>query len=173
MATLSKRKGHDVLLKALSKLLHLEWTLTLVGSSNIDPSWTQHLKMLVEQSKMQERVEFLGPVERVDEHYLAADIFALPSLYEGYDMVFAEAMAYGLPVIGCAAGAVPDLVPESAGILVPSNDEEALCQALNSLLSEPALREQLRSGAQAHAKLLPSWQDSARILSQTLSKEFI
>ncbi|MDX1489980.1 MAG: glycosyltransferase family 4 protein [Pseudohongiellaceae bacterium] len=171
VATLTKRKAHDVLLRALAKLSHLDWQLILVGSKSMDPDWFQQLRTYVEQQQLQQRVEFLGPLAQVEGEYQQADLFVLPSLYEGYGMVFAEALAYGLPIIGCEAGAVPDLVPQSAGILVPPNDQEALRVALEDLLAHPEKRQELQLGAQAAAKQLPSWQNGAQIISTAISGE--
>jgi glycosyltransferase involved in cell wall biosynthesis len=65
-----------------------------------------------------DRIEIVGPVasERLGEFYDAADLFVLPSHYEGYGMAYTEAIAHGVPVVGTTAGAIPDTVPEGAGV---------------------------------------------------------
>jgi glycosyltransferase involved in cell wall biosynthesis len=61
-------------------------------------------------------------------------VFALPSTREGFGLVFAEAMAQGRPVVGVAAGAVPELVDADTGLLAPPGDGEALAAALAAAL---------------------------------------
>ena len=89
-----------------------------------------------------------------------ADIFALPSRYEGYGMAFAEALARGVPIVAARAGAVPDTVPPQAGILVEPDDPSALADALERLINDPALRRQLSSAAWDHAQKLPCWENT-------------
>ncbi|MGH9076251.1 MAG: glycosyltransferase family 4 protein [Acidimicrobiales bacterium] len=73
--------------------------------------------------------------------YRQADIFALPSRGECYGLVFAEAMASGLPIVACGVGAVPELVVDGHnGILVPPGDIPRLAGALSALVESPGLR---------------------------------
>ncbi|HMQ33411.1 MAG TPA: glycosyltransferase family 4 protein [Chloroflexaceae bacterium] len=73
--------------------------------------------------------------------YRRAGIFCLPSVQEGFGIVFLEAMAAGLPIVATTAAAVPEVVPHGvAGALVPPGDVPALAEALAALLARPALR---------------------------------
>ena len=83
-------------------------------------------------------------------------------------MVFAEAIAAGLPVVGASAGAVPEVVPPSAGLLVPPDDADALADALHRLLNGDTEREGLQAGARSAAASLPQWADSASIVAKAL-----
>ena len=83
-------------------------------------------------------------------------------------MVFAEALAAGLPVVGAEAGAVPDVVPENAGILVPPGDSDSLAVALKRLLTNKPFRKKLQFGAQCASANLPSWKESAQTICNTL-----
>ena len=102
--------------------------------------------------------------------YTNADVFVLPSRYEGYGMVFAEAITHGLPIVATQAGAIPELVPTSAGVLVPIDDPIALAEALRRVILEPDLRSSLAAGARAAAAQLPCWQDSAGLIASALSQ---
>ena len=64
-------------------------------------------------------------------------------------------------MIAAKAGAVPDVVPGTAGLLVAPDDPEALAEAIHKLLTTAGLRQQLQQGARACAAELPTWRDSA------------
>ena len=169
VATLTKRKAHDVLIQALACLSHLPWTARFAGGAHYDPQWAQHLQDTVDSFGLTDRIAFLGVVDDLSKEYQRADIFVLPSHYEGYGMVYAEAIAHGLPVVATQCGAVSTLVPQDAGRVIASANTKTLVGALQPLLEEQELRSQLQIGARAAAAQLPRWQDSARIFQQTIS----
>ena len=72
-------------------------------------------------------------------------------------MVYAEAMANGLPIITTRAGAIPETVPAQAGLLVPPGDPAALARALRRVIAEPALAARLAMGSRATGALLSDW----------------
>ncbi len=170
LASLTRRKAHDLLLDALAPLADLPWQARFVGSDDLDPHWSAQLRQQAERLHLQQRVEFVGPVQQPQPEYQQADLFVLPSRYEGYGMVFAEALAAGLPVIAARAGAVPDVVPESAGLLVPPDDTEALTTALRTVLTRPDLRRNLQAGARSAASALPDWGDTARRVADLIAR---
>jgi glycosyltransferase involved in cell wall biosynthesis len=87
----------------------------------------------------------------VIEWYRRAGIFCLPSVQEGFGIVFLEAMAAGLPIVATSAAAVPEVVPHGlAGTLTPPGDITALADALAELLASPALRARLGSYGREH-----------------------
>lgn len=90
---------------------------------------------------------FLGEVEdarRVRAEYRRADVFCLPSLQEGFGIVFLEAMAAGLPIVAGRAAAVPEVVPHGeVGLLVSPRDPAALAGALERLAREPGTRREM------------------------------
>lgn len=170
VGTLSPRKGHDVLVTALSGLQHLDWTLRIVGDATLDPSCAASLRRQIEAMNLSSRITLAGAVEReaLDRDYARADIFVLASHYEGYGMAYAEALASGLPVIGCRAGAIPEVVPDSAGVLVPPGDAGALRTALERLIGDRGERTRLAAGALAAARHFPTWQDTASIIGRAV-----
>ena len=92
--------------------------------------------------------------------YASADLFALPSRYEGYGVVYAEALSFGLPVVACAVGPVPEVVGDEAALLVPPGDIDALSGALGRLLSDAGLRERMSAAARRRAAGLPRWRET-------------
>jgi len=164
------RKGFDVLVAALRELADRPWRCTIAGSLDRDPKTAQALRAQIAEAGLADRVTLTGALEpdALDTLYRRADIFVLPSRYEGYGMVFSEAMARGLPIVAAQAGAVPATVPRAAGILVPPDDAAALADALRTLLDDPAKRRTLGDAAFAHAQGLPSWDDTARRVAEAI-----
>lgn len=168
VASLTRRKAHDVLIDALGSLNHLPWQARFVGGGDFDPDWTRQLQQQVNRLRLHERIEFVGTVEQLAAEFQHADLFVLPSRFEGYGMVFAEALAAGLPVIAARAGAVPEVVPEAAGLLVPPDDVPALTEALRGLLTRTDLRQQLQAGARNAASTLASWADTGQRVARLI-----
>lgn len=168
VGTLTPRKGHDILLAALKQIEDLPWQATIIGSRDLHPQTVAQLQAQQRALGLGERVVFEGEVASIAPAFEKADIFALASRYEGYGMVFAEALSHGLPIVACHAGAVPDVVPEDAGILVPVDDVAAFANALRSLLQNTKLRQEKAEGARRAGAQLPSWDQTSQILSNTL-----
>jgi hypothetical protein len=97
------------------------------------------------------------------EHYLGADLFVLPSLFEGYGMVVSEAVAHGLPVLATHGGALAETLPAGAGVLVPPGDAAALARALQVLLRDTGARARLREGARRARANLRDWHHAAGV----------
>jgi len=99
-----------------------------------------------------ETVTFLGDISRQElaVEYVGADCFCLPTVQEGFGLVFAEAMAAGLAVVACRAAAVPELVEDRrTGLLVNRESPEELAMALETLLTNPGLRDALGAAGAA------------------------
>jgi glycosyltransferase involved in cell wall biosynthesis len=165
------RKGHDVLLAALSRLRHLDWTAVIVGE-RYDAEHGARLDALLAGSPVRDRVRLAGRVSSAElaRLYRAASMFALATRYEGYGIVFDEALSHGLPIVTCETGAVPDTVPSQAGILCPPDDAEAMAEALERLLTDAALREGMRDAAARSGRTLPTWADTARMAGDVLDR---
>ncbi|MGZ8273067.1 MAG: glycosyltransferase family 4 protein [Burkholderiaceae bacterium] len=163
VATLTPRKGHAVLLQALTGLSAPDWELHNVGSLTRDPATAARLQEMSAAAPLAGRVFWHGTVDgpTLQAHYAAADLLVLPSLHEGYGMVVAEALVAGLPVLASRAGALAHTVPAQAGLLVPPADIDALRAALERLIAEPGLRARLAAGARSAAGHLPTWETQA------------
>jgi glycosyltransferase involved in cell wall biosynthesis len=164
------RKGHDLLVAALATLGDLPWRLTIVGDRRRDAQASARLDADILRHGLAARIAIEGavPAERLAELYAAADVFVLASRYEGYGMAFAQAIAYGVPVIGTTAGAIPETVPTGAGLLVPPEDVPALAAALRLLIGDADERARLAGNARAAAHRLPTWEASAAVFARAI-----
>ncbi|BDW10429.1 glycosyl transferase family 1 [Polynucleobacter sp. SHI8] len=165
------RKGFHDLIPALEPLIDLPWTLSIAGDTSHNPEAYERLMMDIKYFHLEDRVTVLGVVtnEDLENLYAKADIFVLASLFEGYGMVYAEAMAHGLPIIATTGGAIPDTVPQEAGLLVAPGDIPALTMALKTLILDPLYRAQLASGALQAARLQPTWEDAIQNFATALN----
>jgi glycosyltransferase involved in cell wall biosynthesis len=96
--------------------------------------------------------KFLGTVSRGDLalEYKRCDVFCLPSVQEGFGIVFLEAMAAGCAIVATAASAVPEVVPHA--LLAAPNDVDSLAQALYLTWSDPALRHTIAHAGCEHVQ---------------------
>ncbi|HET9271218.1 MAG TPA: glycosyltransferase family 4 protein [Vicinamibacterales bacterium] len=170
VATVVPRKGHDVLVRALATMPGASWHLTCVGGLDRDGAWAASIRAQVAAAGLDRQMTFAGELDRepLDALYDRADVFVLPTWYEGYGMAVAEAIARGLPVVSTATGAIADLVGPDAGLLVPAGDAEALAGALSALVTDAALRKRLAAGARRARAALPSWDDAAERMARTI-----
>jgi glycosyltransferase involved in cell wall biosynthesis len=159
VATLTPRKGYDILLDALAAIPCDRWRLRCAGSLDRDPGTTARVRARLRDGRLAERVTLVGDLgaARLSEEYDRADVFVLATLYEGYGMAVAEALARGLPVVSTATGAIPDLAGADAGIIVAPGDPGALADALTRVLSDGDLRTRLGEGARRVRDRLPTW----------------
>jgi glycosyltransferase involved in cell wall biosynthesis len=164
------RKGYDVLVAALAGLKDLPWRLSIVGDPTRDEECSRALDRDIDRFGLRLRIERLGAVshEALAKIYDRTDLFVLPSRFEGYGMAFADAIAFGVPVIAARCGAIPETVPAQASILVPPDDVLALASVLRRLLENQAEREVLRAQARASARALPTWRESAEIVARAI-----
>jgi glycosyltransferase involved in cell wall biosynthesis len=172
VASLIPRKGHRVLIEAVSRLRALDWGLVCVGSLHRDPATTRAIRRTISTAGLDRRIALVGelPPALVSGAYQKADIFVLPSFHEGYGMAYAEAMAHGLPIIGTTAGAIPETVPADAGLFVPPGDAAALSRALRRALVERALRARLAAGSRVAGARLPTWAEATEAWERALNR---
>lgn len=166
---IAARKGHDVLIDALSRITDLPWQAQIVGGTH-DAGVAAALR--AQAAPLGDRLTFRGRMEEAElaALYRQATLFALATRYEGYGMVFGEALLHGLPIVTCAAGAVPETVPQGTGILVPVDDPAAFAGALRHLLTDRRAREAMAATSTAAGHALPRWRDTAAIMGRVLDR---
>jgi glycosyltransferase involved in cell wall biosynthesis len=155
-----RNKGARYLLEALGKLKdRLEFHLTVV-----DRPIAKLVPRLAAELGIQSRVSLLGRVSRDElvRLYNEHQILVSPSLYEGFGLPAAEAMACGTPVIATTAGAFPEVIEDGvSGLLTTPGDSEALAREIEGLLANSERRRQL--GIAARQRIIDrfSWRETA------------
>jgi glycosyltransferase involved in cell wall biosynthesis len=177
VATLTPRKGYEVLVRAVAAIRATSWRLRCAGSLDRDAATVARVRELVAAFGIDDRVALLGDLDtsQLAVEYERADLFVLPTLHEGYGMAVGEALARGLPVVSTATGAIAELVgpdpaggrPE-AGIVVPPGDAAAFADALARVVADRGLRARLAAGARAVRNHLPSWDAAAANMARAL-----
>ena len=180
VATVSARKGYELLLRALAAIPQRNWRLTCAGSLDRDTATVARVRAQLRAHGLEDRVSLSGDLEAgaLAALYDRTDLFVLATLYEGYGMAVAEALARGLPVISTATGAIEDLVlgsvrlhpDQPAGIVVPPGDVAAFADALSRVLGDAQLRAQLAAGARRVRDRLPTWDASAAAMARALER---
>jgi glycosyltransferase involved in cell wall biosynthesis len=177
VASLTPRKGHDLLVEALAAVADLPWTCVFAGPVSRDSGHVEKLRALIERHGLGQRVLVVGPLtgEPLATAYSAADLAVLPSRAETYGMVVTEALARGIPVLATAVDGVPETLghaPDGTlpGILVPPRDVGALATALRRWFGESEVRDRLRASARLRRDALEPWSETSRRMADVLDQ---
>lgn len=168
VARLVPRKGIDTVIEAMPELLktHPDLLYMVVGGGEDEA----RLKALAQSKGVQDHCRFLGkiPYEDLVGAYYAMDCFVMParqigSSVEGFGLVFCEASACGIPVIGGASGGIPDAVVDGkSGILVTPESSVAVVNALRPILDDPTYAESLGAFGREHVRKHGTWEAVAK-----------
>lgn len=156
------QKNHERVVEAFALLCqrYPKCHLTLVG----DGEGRQTIQELAQRREIADKITFAGVQSNVYPYLAGADLFLLPSDYEGIPMTIIEAMGTGLPIVATAVGGVPDMLEDQqSGLLVPC-DTQAVADACARLAEDQTLREKLGRAALA---------DSVRFSAQTMAKGYL
>jgi len=165
-----RKKGIIYLLEAMQLLEGNGVKLTIVDDAerhssyadDVGPLPSYGLK-LVKKFNLNGQVHFTGRLTREElvEQYTAAEIAIVPSVYEGFGLPAAEAMACGTPVISSDGGALPEVVGD-AGILVPSEKADALAVAIKQLLGDKRTQQRMGEAGRKRVEAQFNWEQAAR-----------
>ena len=147
----SEQKNHNGLIEAFSIFVktHPNAILSLIG----DGEKKEEIQQLVKERGISDHVKFLGIQNNVYSYLNNADVFILPSIYEGVPMTLIEAMGTGLPIIATAVGGVPDMLRnDEEGLIVNCNVKE-LAEAMDILYIDKKKREYLGKNALKRSKI--------------------
>ena len=154
-------KNQELLIRAMPAVIarHRGCRLALAG----DGAARASLERLAGELGVAEGVEFLGHVEDVARVYRSLDVFAFPSTAEPLGSSMLAAMSYGLPCVGLARGAVPEVIDNGTnGLLVQSDDAGAFAEEVIRLLDDAALRARLGAAARGRVEEKFSVSEMAR-----------
>jgi glycosyltransferase involved in cell wall biosynthesis len=152
VGALVENKGIHVLSEAVLSLRHKypDICLKMLGDGRDDVR--ESIQKTFQDHGAERNVELLGfvPLDKLPDYYRRAHVFCLPARYESFGQVYIEAMACGCPVIASTSGGGAEIIADGrSGLLVPPADVPATARAIDCLLSDPALRQQLsRAGLQ-------------------------
>jgi glycosyltransferase involved in cell wall biosynthesis len=158
VGTLEPRKNVVRLIEAYARLPETRPPLLLIGGRG----WLyDEVFARVEALGLGDEVSFVGfvPAEDLPLWYNSASLFVYPSLYEGFGLPPLEAMACGTPVVVSTASSLPEVVGP-AGLLADPESSEALAQAMEQILADSDLREEMQNAGTARAGGF-SWQRTA------------
>jgi len=141
---ISRKKGQDVLIKALFLMKHRKVTVVFLGSAGGHQGYRDTLLQQITTLNLKERVKWIDPFPDLPTAYKLADIILCPSLApEGFGRVMAEAQAMKKPIVASDHGAACELIEEGVtGLRTPPGDPEALALALDTLLDVSPTRLQ-------------------------------
>ncbi|MEQ1715996.1 MAG: glycosyltransferase family 4 protein [Hyphomicrobium sp.] len=164
VGAVSPRKSYDSLIEALAPLSGMEWKLTIAGALDRHPQAVETLREKIEETGLTNRVTLSGKVvpATLDRFYESTDLFVSASLFEGYGMVIAEAMARGLPIVTTTGGAAADTAHRSAAIHVQPGNVTEMTAALKRALGDKKLRDRLADASWEIGRTLPTWHETAR-----------
>jgi len=176
VAAVTRDKGHDVLLDALTATTDLSWHCACVGSLDRDPAFADSVRRRAQDGGLGDRVRFAGPRTGpdLDRAYADADLLVLASQAETYGMVVTEALARGVPVLAAEVGGVTEALGRARdgtrpGMLVPPGDPTALGAALRAWLGDAELRGHLRRAARDRRASLRRWPATTSVVSGVLA----
>ncbi|MBY8341609.1 glycosyltransferase family 4 protein [Streptomyces spinosirectus] len=177
VAAVTPRKGQHRLVQALAAAADLPWSCVCVGGLGHDPEYVAHLRQLIKEHGLQDRIELAGPRSgaELDASYATADLMVLTSYAETYGMAVTEALARGIPVLATDVGGLPEAVgraPDGGvpGILVPPEDPAALAAELRGWFGEADVRRRLKAAARGRRAALDGWATTARSLAGVLGR---
>lgn len=175
VGALIPRKGYPVLVDALQHLTETrdapaEWHLTIVGATDRDALEPNLVRERILRSGLRRNITIAGEVSarELSRLYARADLFVLPSRYEGYGMVLAEAMARGLPVVSTTGGAAAETVPDDAAIKVPPDNAAALGDAIATVMADDKTRAEMANASWNAGRRLPDWPESASTIAAVI-----
>ena len=165
VGNLVPRKGHIHLLRALAALGNDRWHVAIAGRGDEE----RRLRAFAAEAGVAGRVHLLGHRGDVPDLLAAADVYAMPSLWEGLPMALLEAMFAGKAIVASRASGIPEAIEEEVqGLLADPGDEAQLQAALVRLLTDAGLRQRLGEAARRRAQT----EFSAAVMTDAYERAF-
>ena len=160
LGNLIPRKELHTLLAALAQLPGESWRLEIVGSQQMDPRYVTSIRRQIGRGQLENGVTLSGAVSdaRLAEKLSQSQLLAVPSSYEGFGIVYVEAMGFGLPAIASTAGGAGEIVDHARnGYLVTPGDVKALAKYVYELSQDRDLLERMSLAAHGTYNRRPTW----------------
>lgn len=140
IANIRHVKGHDIFIRAAAAIApRFPNVCFSIAGGVLDKAYFEELQSMVRGMNLSGRFHFVGSITDLQQQLSTADIFVLPSRSEGFSNAIVEAMAASLPVVATNVGGNAEAVQSGvSGIIVPTEDPEALADAISQLLADPA-----------------------------------
>ena len=160
-------KGHELLIESLISIKDELKDFKLIVLGHGDEDLIEKLKNTVHSHGLENLVEFLGYRSNVNDYLQNSDIMVVPSIAEGFGLVFLEAMNNNIPIIGFDVPATNEVVKHNeTGFLVPSYDTQVMGKTIVDLINSPTERERLSKNAKER---LVSYFCLDRMVTETIS----
>ena len=157
------RKGLHTLITALGKIPKGACILNIVGDTRVDPAYTRTILRQVSRLDLKDSVYFH---KALDDNALAgllaeSQVLVVPSSYEGFGIVYLEAMSFGMPVVGTTLGAAREIItPGDSGFLIEPGDSASLAAILQKLNQDRDLLASWSLSALKRFHKFPGWEQS-------------
>jgi phosphatidylinositol alpha-1,6-mannosyltransferase len=179
LARLEKRKGHDLIVRAVHQLKDEFPELVYVIAGSDNNSFAMELKELSTGLGISERIIFSGFVENEEliDFYNTCDIYLMTSRFldkigdsEGFGITFLEANACEKPVIGSKSGGIVDAIEHDVnGLLVNSDAVDEIVESIKTLINQPSLREELGKNGRKRILQTYNWTSITKRILDTVS----
>ncbi|SFG09765.1 Glycosyltransferase involved in cell wall bisynthesis [Halopelagius inordinatus] len=163
VGSVTPRKNVETLVRGLSRVSS-PWELTVVGDLSVAPGHVARLRRLVAETGTSDRVRFAGRLADAElaSVFERSHVFALPSTYEGFGIVYAEAMGFGLPVVASQAGGASELVTDGRdGFLVDPAEPSDVTDAISVLARNRTRLAAMGVAARETHRSHPTWDETA------------
>lgn len=159
-------KGIDYLVEAFANINIKNSELLIVGNTLRCPEYVQSIKDKANKLNVSSRIQWIGNVSdpvKLAEYYMSSHVLVLPSLWDTSPITLAEALLFGLPVVATNVGGIPEYVIDGEnGLLVPPRDPDKLKIAIERVLNDDSMRQNLIEGSRKSlAKMVArTWEDA-------------
>ena len=156
------RKGLHTLLAALSHLPPEAWSLSIIGSPELDRDYARLVHYLAENARLCDNLEFLGQLDQLTlfDYLQKSHVLVVPSSYEGFGIAYLEGMGFGLPSIAPLAGGAGELITHGEnGFLIGPGDTQALVDHLAMLIEDRQALLRMSLAALERFRKHPTWEE--------------
>lgn len=165
------RKGLHTLIDALGQIKNNSWNLDIVGQLDVDPLYTKKINSMIEERSIGVRVNFTGRIndDKLRNKFYESHVLIVPSLYEGFGIVYLEAMSFGvLPIASTAGGAREIIYSGQNGFLVPVEDSVILSKRITELINDRNKLAAMSVAAWHKFKKYPTWEQTGQTVRNFL-----